>query len=134
MDFSSSPLRPRVSGRSWMALPNTCLQFIRAHKTATTIVVVLALGFYWYQLRPIVIARFCATQASMDARQLLKSKAEISKEKETRDSYLALAKKNMYLRSDYDSFLQKCLLHYGFQISNLQKATDAAASSAPAKK
>ena len=128
MDFSTAPLRSRLQPRSWISLPKrvflSFVGWIRAHKFMTGVIVVLCFLFYWSQLRPIVIARQCARQASFDARQLITSKSQLAKDKETRDSYAALAAKNMYLRTDYDSFLQKCMLHYGFQVESLQRASN----------
>ncbi|OGJ55767.1 hypothetical protein A3D88_02160 [Candidatus Peribacteria bacterium RIFCSPHIGHO2_02_FULL_52_16] len=69
--------------------------------------------FYWFQIRPAVMYRSCAVQASVDARTLLKSKAELAKGTKEEKTYAQMAEKNMYLRSDYESFLKKCLLHYG---------------------
>ncbi len=92
------------------------LRYCWQHKMLTAFALVIVFGFYWYEIRPIMISRDCSVQASLDARALLRSKAEVTKEQATRDSYNALIAKNMYLRSDYESFLQKCLLHYGFRI------------------
>ncbi|MEK7590839.1 MAG: hypothetical protein AAB489_01365 [Patescibacteria group bacterium] len=69
--------------------------------------------FYWFQIRPILSYRQCAREASADARTLLKSKAELAKGTKDAKTYTNMAEKNMYLRSDYESFLKKCLLHYG---------------------
>jgi len=43
---------------------------------------------------------------------------------------MALVDKNMYLRTDYESFLQKCLLHYGLGLMRVSNNTGVAASSA----
>lgn len=130
MDFSTAPLRSRPSAATILAPLQRALRFLRAHKIATAVVLVAVVSFYWYEVRPIVIARQCSSQASMDARLLVRSKAELAKEKDARASYAELAKKNMYLRNDYDSFLQKCLLHYGFLLVKISGDPTAEASSA----
>ncbi len=80
------------------------------------IVLVCLIGgflFYWYSLRPIVLARECATSASADARKLLASKVEITRDSTQKRTYASLLERNMYLRKDYLSFLSKCLLQHG---------------------
>ncbi len=74
--------------------------------------------FYWFQIRPIRIYRYCNTQSSMDARKLLKSKEEVATP-ENKARYAPLLERNMYLRSDYESFLRKCLLYYGLPAFSL---------------
>jgi hypothetical protein len=69
--------------------------------------------FYWFQLRPIHVYRGCAATASVDARALVKNKAELAQDPALKAQYQNLVDQNMYLRADYTSFLQKCLLHYG---------------------
>ncbi len=68
--------------------------------------------FYWYEVRPIRVYRQCAIEASNDARALLKSKSAIAAGDKA-EQYNSLIARNMYLRSDYESFLQKCLLFHG---------------------
>ncbi len=72
-----------------------------------------ALLFYWFQLRPMYVYRSCAEESSVDARTLLVNKARLAQDGELKAQYENLIKQNMYLRADYTSFLQKCLLHYG---------------------
>lgn len=103
------------------------LSSLKKYKWAIALVAVAAFLFYWYEIRPIQIYRGCARQASVDARSLLKSKAEISKGTDKGNAYSELIKKNMYLRSDYESFLQKCLLYYGRPLP--EKATGTSSSS-----
>ena len=93
MLLRSNPLR----GRLWLLI----------------VLVVIGFFFYWFQVRPILSYRQCAREASADARTLLKSKAELAKGTKDAKTYVNMAEKNMYLRSDYESFLKKCLLHYG---------------------
>jgi hypothetical protein len=73
---------------------------------------VFAVLFYWFQIRPIYIYRNCAVEASIDARKLLASKAAITTDVRAAQ-YQSLMERNMYLRSDYESFLRKCLLFHG---------------------
>ncbi len=91
---------------------------IRSRWAGLVALVLLGAGlFYWYELRPIRLYRSCAAQASADARTLLQSKAEIAAGTDKGTAYAALMEKNMYLRTDYQSFLQKCLLHYGLPLT-----------------
>jgi hypothetical protein len=76
---------------------------------------VFAVLFYWFQIRPIYVYRQCAVDASIDARKLLASKAAITTD-ERAAQYQSLMDRNMYLRSDYESFLQKCLLFHGLAV------------------
>lgn len=92
------------------------LAFVKHYKWALLLAVLAMMLFYWYELRPIVVYRGCANQSSIDARVLLKNKAEISVGTTQGNSYARLMEKNLYLRSDYESFLLKCLMHHGMQI------------------
>lgn len=69
--------------------------------------------FYWFEVRPVKLYRACAAQASGDARTLLRSKAALAKGAKNAQTLEQMVEKNMYLRSDYESFLRKCLLYYG---------------------
>ena len=95
---------------------------IAAHKMVVAGALVVGFFFYWYEVRPIVLYRTCAVESSGDARALLASKAEIAKGTERGRSYEDLMAKNMYLRSDYESFLNKCLLFYGMRIEKVDSA------------
>lgn len=97
--------------------------FIGRHKWPIIIALVGAFLFYWYQMRPIIVFRSCATQASADARMLLKSKADVSQGTSQGDAYNKLIEKNLYLRTDYESFLMKCLTFHGLQIEPLDPGT-----------
>lgn len=91
-------------------------QFLKDYKWAVLFAAVAVMLFYWYEMRPIFIYRNCAEQASADARALLASKADIAKGSPQGEAYERLKEKNLYLRSDYESFLMKCLMHHGMQI------------------
>lgn len=83
---------------------------------SATVLIVLLVGaflFYWFQLRPIYVYRGCVKQASSDARLLLASKVQLTGNTPLGQQYQQLLQKNMYLRTDYNSFLQKCLMNYG---------------------
>lgn len=69
--------------------------------------------FYWFQIRPITVYRGCAQDASNDARSLLQQKFTIAQDPAKKAAYKNLMDQNLYLRSDYTSFLNKCLLYYG---------------------
>jgi hypothetical protein len=71
-----------------------------------------AVFFFWTEIRPVYLYRRCAVEASVDARTLLASKAAIATGDKAAQ-YQSLIDRNMYLRSDYESFLQKCLLVHG---------------------
>lgn len=105
------------------------LRFIRTYKWAIILACLGLLLFYWYEVRPIIVYRTCATQSSADSRLLLASKTEIAKGTPQGESYRKLMEKNMYLRSDYESFLNKCLLHYGFHLDEMQPEESGANSS-----
>src|SRR2546430_2246080 len=110
------------------------VSFLKTYKWAIALVIVAAFLFYWYEIRPIQIYRGCTRQASIDARSLLRSKAEIAKGTDKGSAYWELIKKNMYLRSDYESFLQKCLLYYGRPLPEKSAMTATASSKASSVK
>jgi hypothetical protein len=91
-------------------------------RQALWILPVLLLGgflFYWYEIRPIRLYRQCAIEASTDARALLRSKAQVSQGTPKAAEYQRLIDQNLYLRSDYESFLKKCLLFHGLPIAGI---------------
>jgi hypothetical protein len=96
--------------------------FVKKYKWALILAFIALFCFYWYEMRPIMIFRGCAAQSSADARTLLRSKAEISKGTDQGNAYAKLIEKNLYLRSDYESFLTKCLTHHGLQIVPLDES------------
>ena len=98
---------------------STILTKLKTRKALVALVFILFF-FYWFELRPMRLYRVCAQQASVDARTLLKSKAELAKGTKEAKTYAEMAEKNMYLRSDYESFLKKCLLHYGLPENALE--------------
>ncbi len=98
------------------------------YKWAIALVAIALFLFYWFEIRPIRISRGCASQASVDARKLIKNKAEIARGTDKGNAYDQLISKNMYLRSDYESFLQKCLLHYGMMAPSRESAAPAPSS------
>jgi hypothetical protein len=89
------------------------LQFLKRYRRLLFLLLALFLVFYWYEVRPIRIQRLCALQAAYDARKLLASKESIAIDPTQKQYYTNLRERNMYLRSDYDSFLKKCLRYYG---------------------
>jgi hypothetical protein len=107
------------------------IQRLRQYKWIIVIAAIGAFLFYWYEVRPITLYRSCAAQSSADARKLLASKAEIAKGTDKGTSYDQLIEKNMYLRSDYESFLSKCLLHYGLEKPTVVEDPNAADAAAP---
>jgi hypothetical protein len=77
------------------------------------LLIILGFSFYWFQLRPIRLYRQCTAESSADARKLLANKATIAQGTAIGNEYQNLLQKNMYLRTDFESFLRKCLLFYG---------------------
>jgi hypothetical protein len=80
------------------------------------LLLIAAFLFYWSQIRPIRIYRSCTVQASVDAKSLLRSRAELAKGTPQAAAYESLVTRGMYLRADYQSMLSKCLLYYGMQL------------------
>ncbi len=110
------------------------LRTAKKYKWVISLAAVAVFLFYWYEIRPVRLYRACARSSSSDARVLLKSKAQIAKGTDKGKAYEELIAKNMYLRSDYDSFLQKCLLNYGLTLPGRPDDVPAKpASSTPAK-
>lgn len=97
-------------------MPAPSVPFIQRYKWLIAVAVILLCAFYWYEIRPIHIFRTCAEQSSADARALLASKADIAGDNAQGNAYRQLQQKNLYLRSDYESFLMKCLTYNGLQI------------------
>jgi hypothetical protein len=112
---------------------SSALRFLSKYKWFLTLAIVGIALFYWYEIRPIRVYRDCAGQASMDARNLLQSKAELAKGTENGVAYATLVRKNMYLRSDYESFLQKCLLYHGLPLPADMTDVPAASSAASSR-
>jgi len=111
----SLPIESSTALYSFPAFQMTIMRFIKMHKWAVSITLIALFLFYWYEVRPITTYRGCVTQASVDSRKLLDSKLSLAKEQNQIEFYTNLKEKNMYLRSDYESFLNKCLLYYGLQ-------------------
>jgi hypothetical protein len=104
---------------------------------SATVVLALLVGaflFYWFQLRPIYVYRGCVVQASADARLLLRSKTQLTQGSALGQQYQQLMQKNMYLRDDYNSFLQKCLMNYGLMPASVTPAPAQAAGGASSEK
>jgi hypothetical protein len=105
--------------------------FLATYKWAILLIIALGFLFYWYEVRPIRIYRGCAVQSSVDARKLLRSKSELMKGTKQGDSYKKLVDKDMYLRSDYESFFKKCVNYYGLE-KPVQDGTSSSSSSSKA--
>jgi hypothetical protein len=127
--------RQFISTPSSMVSAQTVKANLLKYKWVIAFVAIGVALFYWYEIRPIRVYRSCAAQASTDARKLLSSKAQLSKGTEQGKVYADMAEKNMYLRTDYVSFRDKCLLHYGFGVSSLEQTaeTDGGTNAASAK-
>lgn len=94
-----------------------------ARKYLVLVIAVFVFLFYWYEARPILVARKCVIESSNDARSLLRSKAALSTDQNMVSTYNQLIAKNMYMRADYESFLQKCLLYHGIQLMPLREVS-----------
>lgn len=84
--------------------------------------------FYWFEIRPVQIYRSCLVQSSVDARKLLASKAEMTKGTDKGKAYQGLVDRGMYLRDDYESFMQKCLMFYGMRPINDAQGSSSSSS------
>ena len=78
---------------------------------AIAIVAVLAISFYWFQLRPSLVYKVCHKSSIEDARKLMKSRADL----DDGYSYRESAKKDWYLISDYENSYKKCLRSHGLE-------------------
>lgn len=92
---------------------NDVSQYVRKYKHILAVVAVIAFAFYWYEIRPIHINNACVAQAGGNARTLLETKARIATDAAQKASFENMIAKNLYLRSDYESFYTKCLRSYG---------------------
>ncbi|KAF0190430.1 MAG: hypothetical protein FD165_2711 [Gammaproteobacteria bacterium] len=102
---------------------------IKAHKIITTVAIAAVFLFYWNQIRPMLKYRACAAQASVDAHLLVARKAELAKGTKNEKAYQEMVDKRMYLRSDHQSFLSKCLLYYGLPDEAMKAGQQNSASS-----
>jgi hypothetical protein len=93
---------------------DTAKAFATKHRKVLLIIALVVASFYWFQIRPIRVSNYCAVESSANARALLQSKAAVSTDPAKQAAYAQLAERNMYLRSDYESFFTKCLRRYGF--------------------
>jgi hypothetical protein len=109
-----NPLLRRVSPRVRNSASKV-IHNLHVHRKVVLAVLFLFSAFYWYEVRPVRIHRSCSVQASVDAKNLLQSKALIATDPARKKSYEDLAAKNMYLRSDHESFYAKCLRHYAME-------------------
>lgn len=110
MNFANVARHPFVQSIRTHSYP--VRKYLSENRNIVLIVLLITSLFYWYEIRPVRIHRVCAAQASLDAKNLLVSKAEITTDAAKRASYASLSEKGMYLRSDYESFFKKCMRHY----------------------
>ena len=89
------------------------MQNLRKNKKTVGIILAAVFVFYWFQIRPIQINKECTANAGANARALLRSKAEVATDAARKASYEELIAKNMYLRTDYESYYKKCLNSHG---------------------
>jgi len=73
---------------------------------------IVVISFYWYELRPQQIIKECHHDAKEAARKLLKKKAPMAQNV----GFAMAAEKNMYLSSDYKKYYQGCLRSHGLNI------------------
>ena len=109
--------------------PKRRLKSLMKNKWFILVVLVVGFSLYWTHIRPVRLSRECLAQASVDARKLLQSKADVAKGTPQGAEYKKLIDKNLYLRSDYESFLIKCLTYNGLQITPIAKSSSSSSSS-----
>ena len=90
--------------------------FLHKHRKILLIATLGIFLFFWYEIRPIQVNNGCMAEAGGNARELLGNKAEVATDPVQKQSYTELANKNMYLRSDYESFYSKCLRRHGINL------------------
>ena len=112
MDYGI-PQRRHLNVPNVKAFASQGLGLVRKNKKVLVVVLAAAFLFYWYEIRPMRINSFCAAQSSASSRSLLRSKAAVTTDVANKAYYAGLAEKNMYLRSDYESYYKKCLRGYG---------------------
>ncbi len=78
-------------------------------KLSIIIVILFIFGasFYWYEWRPSQIKKECYKEATEEAINLTKTKAEIS------NTYKEFAEKNMFRKDDFESYYKGCLKKKG---------------------
>lgn len=110
------PFRRQFRGQRLVDTVKSVAAYARENRKVLAIVAAAAFLFYWYELRPIQMNNSCAAQAGANARALLQSKFEVAQDTQKREAYRDLVARNMYLRSDYESFYKKCLRGYGVNL------------------
>lgn len=113
---SYRPLRRHFRFYRTGALLQDAKEYVKKNRKVLTVIAIACFLFYWYELRPIQMNHTCAAQASVNARVLLQSKADVAQDAEKRQAYQSLLQQNLYLRSDYESFYKKCLREYGVNL------------------
>ena len=113
MDYTSTQRIARRGSWDFSGKFNTIVTNLRKNKKTVAIVIAAVFVFYWFQIRPVQINKACTINAGANARALLRSKAEVATDAARRASYEELIAKNMYLRTDYESYYSKCLHSYG---------------------
>jgi hypothetical protein len=127
MDFTESPVsRPftstkasRFAGLKGMKLPvdwKTMKSFLYKNHKVLAILAVAVFLFYWYEIRPIQMNNSCSMEASYNARLLLQNKAAVTTDPARQQAYGSLVAKDMYLRSDFESFYKKCMRRHGVNL------------------
>ena len=74
------------------------------------ILILLAIGFfYWFEIRPSQIREACHKEATKEAKETFKTKAEFNA------SYRDFAEKDMYIKDDYREGYNACLQSKGLE-------------------
>lgn len=113
MDYTSNHRLARRGSWDLSGMFSSTLQNLNKNKKTVAIVLAAVFVFYWFQIRPIQINKACTLNAGANARALLASKAEVATDPARKASYEELIAKNMYLRTDYESYYTKCLHSHG---------------------
>ena len=116
MEFNSAQPAFRRKQSSVLEYASEIKDYIVKNRKLYTILAVLLFFFYWFQMRPIQINRDCAETASANAQKLLVSKVNLTTDADQRAAYQDMVSKNMYLRTDYESFYIKCLRNEGINV------------------
>lgn len=74
-----------------------------------TVIIIIAVLFFWFQIRPSIIYSYFNKAASKYATNLFKTKARLSDIPE----YKKAAEEGVFMKDDYDYAYKMCLRKYG---------------------
>lgn len=85
------------------------LNLMNQWKVIAIIILIGAVLFYWFQIRPSIIYSNCHRIATEEAIETLKTRSEMA----DGYKYKEAVEKGMYLKDDYDYFYKRCLREKG---------------------